>query len=201
MIGANAKNVPRPVCRGGKYSGATGGGSVTGRTSNAGSSVASVSQNKQYAARPSKCGRSISRPTFETVSIPASARTPLQTGALRQDKFGEPDAISGDQAAAESKQPESASSSSLGLAGKRLTPTKCQTGVPGEDESEMATQETRKCAHIPCLCDAAGGQEYCGEACCEAGSVQVEFACRCSHPGCPLTFRQFAVRSTAELSS
>jgi hypothetical protein len=65
----------------------------------------------------------------------------------------------------------------------------------------MANQEIRKCAHIPCLCDVADGQEYCGEACREAGSEDVEIACQCSHPGCPVTFQQFAAQSAAELPS
>jgi hypothetical protein len=34
----------------------------------------------------------------------------------------------------------------------------------------MANQETKKCAHIPCLCNVASGEEYCGEACRDAGS-------------------------------
>ena len=51
----------------------------------------------------------------------------------------------------------------------------------------MENQEKTKCAHIPCLCDAAPGQEYRGEACREAGSEEVEIACQCDHTGCPLT--------------
>ena len=38
----------------------------------------------------------------------------------------------------------------------------------------MANQENTKRAHIPCLCDVAPGQEYCSEACREAGSEEVE---------------------------
>jgi hypothetical protein len=28
----------------------------------------------------------------------------------------------------------------------------------------------------------------------------VEIACQCSHPACPLTFRQFALRTAADLA-
>jgi hypothetical protein len=65
----------------------------------------------------------------------------------------------------------------------------------------MANQETKKCAHIPCLCDVQDGEEYCGEACSDAGSKDVEISCQCSHPACPLMFRQFAARSAADLAS
>ena len=65
----------------------------------------------------------------------------------------------------------------------------------------MANQMMRKCAHIPCLCDVPDGEEYCGEACRDAGSEDVEIACQCSHPACPLTFREFAPRSVADLVS
>jgi hypothetical protein len=65
----------------------------------------------------------------------------------------------------------------------------------------MANQKTRKCAHIPCLCDVAGGQEYCGAACRDAGSQDVEIACQCDHLACPLTFRRFAARSVAGMAS
>jgi hypothetical protein len=63
----------------------------------------------------------------------------------------------------------------------------------------MANQETRKCAHIPCLCDVPKGQEYCGESCRDAGSEDVEIACQCDHAACPLTFRQAASRNAADL--
>lgn len=62
----------------------------------------------------------------------------------------------------------------------------------------MANQKTNKCAHIPCLCDVRNGDKYCGEACRDAGSEDVEIACQCDHPACPLTFRQFAPRSDAD---
>jgi hypothetical protein len=64
----------------------------------------------------------------------------------------------------------------------------------------MANGKMKKCAHIPCLCDVADGEEYCGEACRDAGSDDVEIACRCDHPVCPLTFRWFAGRSAANLA-
>jgi hypothetical protein len=51
----------------------------------------------------------------------------------------------------------------------------------------MKNQTTRKCAHIPCLCDVPNGQKYCGDACRDAGSEDVEIACQCSHQVCPLT--------------
>jgi hypothetical protein len=51
----------------------------------------------------------------------------------------------------------------------------------------MANQEKTKCAHIPCLCDVAPGQEYCSEACRDAGSEEVDIACQCAHASCPLT--------------
>jgi hypothetical protein len=63
----------------------------------------------------------------------------------------------------------------------------------------MANQESKKRAHIPCLCDVSDGEEYCGDACRDAGSEDVEIACQSSHPACPLTFRQFESRSRAEL--
>jgi hypothetical protein len=65
----------------------------------------------------------------------------------------------------------------------------------------MANQESKKCAHIPCLCDVLDGEEFCGEACRDAGSEDVEIACQCSHPACPLIFRQFASQSAANLAS
>src|ERR1700747_610062 len=46
---------------------------------------------------------------------------------------------------------------------------------------KMGNQETRKCAHIPCLCDVEDGQEYCGETCRDAGSQDGEIACQCDH--------------------
>jgi hypothetical protein len=64
----------------------------------------------------------------------------------------------------------------------------------------MANQKSKKCAHIPCLCDVRNGEEYCGEACRDARSEHVDIACQCDHPACPLTFRRFAPRSAAGLA-
>jgi hypothetical protein len=50
----------------------------------------------------------------------------------------------------------------------------------------MERNETKKCAHIPCQCEVADGQEYCGESCQFAGNEEVEIACQCDHPPCPL---------------
>ena len=65
----------------------------------------------------------------------------------------------------------------------------------------MANHKTTKCAHIPCLCDVSDGEEYCGEVCRDAGSEDVEIACQCNHPACPLTLGQFTPQSTADLAS
>jgi hypothetical protein len=65
----------------------------------------------------------------------------------------------------------------------------------------MANQKSKKCAHIPCLCDIAEGEEYCGEACRDAGSDEVEIACQCDHAACPLTFQQSAPRRAAGMAS
>lgn len=51
----------------------------------------------------------------------------------------------------------------------------------------MTDKKTKKCAHIPCMCDVEPGQEYCGDACRDAGSEDVEIACQCGHATCPLT--------------
>jgi len=65
----------------------------------------------------------------------------------------------------------------------------------------MANQETRKCAHIPCLCDVPKGERYCGDACRDAGSKDVEIACQCGHSMCPLIFGQFEPGSAADLNN
>jgi hypothetical protein len=64
----------------------------------------------------------------------------------------------------------------------------------------MTHQTMKKCAHIPCLCNVSAGQEYCGDSCREAGSEDVEIACPCDHPACPLTVRQF-LRQGDELTN
>ena len=65
----------------------------------------------------------------------------------------------------------------------------------------MANQETRKCAHIPCLCDVPGGIEYCSDSCRDAGSDDVEIACQCDHRACPLTVRPYVPRIVADLAN
>lgn len=52
----------------------------------------------------------------------------------------------------------------------------------------MADSNVNKCAHIPCLCDVAPGEEYCGSACRDAGSDQVEVLCECGHTDCPFNW-------------
>src|SRR5579864_6245106 len=53
--------------------------------------------------------------------------------------------------------------------------------------SVMPNHKYKKCAHIPCRCEVTNGDKYCGQACRDAGSEEVEIACDCSHPACPLT--------------
>jgi hypothetical protein len=68
-------------------------------------------------------------------------------------------------------------------------------------EFVMANQETRKCAHIPCLCDVPRGVEYCSDSCRDAGSDDVEIACQCDHTACPLTARPYVPRIVADLAN
>ncbi len=65
----------------------------------------------------------------------------------------------------------------------------------------MRNRKTRKCAHLPCLCDVPNGEQYCGEACRDAGSKDVDIACQCDHPACPLTVRGYVPRSIAGLDA
>jgi hypothetical protein len=65
----------------------------------------------------------------------------------------------------------------------------------------MANQTTKKCAHVPCLCDVPKGEEYCGESCRDGGSEHLEIACQCDHSACPLTARQFVFYSAEELAN
>jgi len=52
----------------------------------------------------------------------------------------------------------------------------------------MSNNESKTCAHLPCLCVVPEGQKYCGQSCEDAGSNDVEIACECGHsPGCALT--------------
>lgn len=62
--------------------------------------------------------------------------------------------------------------------------------------SDQATK-TKKCAHLPCLCEVAQHVEFCGDACRDAGSEEVEIACQCDHPACPLTIEQIMPPSAA----
>jgi hypothetical protein len=51
----------------------------------------------------------------------------------------------------------------------------------------ITTIEQNKCAHLPCRCSVQPDDKYCGPACKEAGSGEVEIACQCDHGTCPLT--------------
>ena len=48
----------------------------------------------------------------------------------------------------------------------------------------MATEGSKKCAHLPCLCMAPAGEKYCSQFCKEAGANEAEIACDCGHPAC-----------------
>ena len=47
----------------------------------------------------------------------------------------------------------------------------------------MADQ-TKKCAHPACECNAAPNSKYCSQYCEDAGKDDVEISCDCGHPGC-----------------
>ena len=51
----------------------------------------------------------------------------------------------------------------------------------------MADEQQKPCAHEPCLCTVPQGERYCSDSCRDAGSREVEIACQCDHPACPLT--------------
>jgi len=51
----------------------------------------------------------------------------------------------------------------------------------------MTRNDQVKCAHLPCRCLVQASDKYCGQACQEAGSKEVEIACQCDHKTCPLT--------------
>jgi hypothetical protein len=79
--------------------------------------------------------------------------------------------------------------------------SKKMAGIPRVTEGlQMANQTTRKCAHIPCLCDVRNGEEYCGDACRDAGGEDIEIACQCDHVSCPLTARWLAPGSAARMA-
>jgi hypothetical protein len=48
--------------------------------------------------------------------------------------------------------------------------------------------ETEKMRAYHVFSNVPDGQEYCGDACRDAGSEYVEIACQCDHLACPLTF-------------
>lgn len=50
----------------------------------------------------------------------------------------------------------------------------------------MANPRKRMCAYLPCFCLVPDGEEYCGPACRDAGSKDVEIACQCDHAACPV---------------
>jgi hypothetical protein len=47
-------------------------------------------------------------------------------------------------------------------------------------------QETRKCAHPACNCQAAEGRKYCSPQCEKSGKSSVT-SCGCGHPECAAT--------------
>jgi hypothetical protein len=51
----------------------------------------------------------------------------------------------------------------------------------------MTTSEKNKCGHLSCRCEVQTGDKYCGQACKDAGSKEVEIACQCNHGSCPIT--------------
>ena len=48
----------------------------------------------------------------------------------------------------------------------------------------MAKDQTKKCAHLPCVCVPANDEKYCSQHCKDAGSEEAEIACDCGHPAC-----------------
>jgi hypothetical protein len=66
--------------------------------------------------------------------------------------------------------------------------------MASQNKAVMANPKKRMCAHIPCLCIVPDAEEYCGAACRDAESEDVEIACQCDHAACLLTIRPFAAR-------
>jgi len=122
---------------------------------------------------PSKYRRAIGPSTLGILLCPAASRKPLKGPVLRLRSLWK-------SICNERKVRDRSSSKGLKL---------------------MPIHEIKKCAHIPCLCDVPDGEEFCGEACRDAGSEDIEIACQCDHPACPLTFRRFAPPSAADLVS
>jgi hypothetical protein len=56
----------------------------------------------------------------------------------------------------------------------------------------MANPRKRMCASSPCFCLVPDGEDYCGPACRDAGSKDVEITCQCDHTGCPVMSLAFA---------
>jgi hypothetical protein len=98
----------------------------------------------------------------------------------------------GDVVAERSPHPEWLPSSSPGAVQNRRYVKSHSGFVLGQDAEvrkdllAMTDQATRKCAHIACFCDVPNGQEYCGDACREAGREDVDIACQCDHLACSL---------------
>ncbi len=51
----------------------------------------------------------------------------------------------------------------------------------------MPEHEANTCAHEPCQCTVPAGEKYCSDACRDAGREEVEIACQCNHPACPVS--------------
>lgn len=165
-----------------------------------------ISIRKDAPSAPSKYRRAINLPTLATsLGCTAEPQNPGKPCAGARLGFGYPYAISRDDVAA--KTGATRMNPLDPFWPSQRTGATSRIAVPAVREAtqkegtKMANQESKKCAHIPCLCDVADGQQYCGEACRAAGSEEVEIACQCSHPACPLTFWQSAPRSAADLAS
>lgn len=57
----------------------------------------------------------------------------------------------------------------------------------------MTDKEIQMCAHITCFCSVPIGEEFCCDSCRDAGSDDVEQACKCDHPACPLAIRSLSM--------
>lgn len=44
----------------------------------------------------------------------------------------------------------------------------------------MTQTDVKKCAHVPCTCNAS--YKFCSQACKDAGSSETEITCPCGHP-------------------
>lgn len=61
----------------------------------------------------------------------------------------------------------------------------------------MRDLEQNTCAHIPCTCLVASGEEYCSDFCRDAGSEEVEIACECGHASCSLSTEEVEIEDVA----